>query len=95
MQIQIYATWIFYTLLNELCAQVAVALNQPLERISMEMVFRGLYHYAQALVRGTQQTAVSFLVENHRLLALVKTVRKRQRKRDLQFQEIWGIPALS
>jgi hypothetical protein len=95
VQIQIYATWIFYALLNELCAQVAVALNQPLERISMEMVFRGLYHYAQALLRGTQQTVVSFLVENHHLLALVKTVRKRQRKRDLQFQEIWGIPALS
>lgn len=95
VQIQLYATWIFYALLNDLCAQVAVALNQPLERISMEMVFRGLYHYAQALLRGTQQTAVSFLVENYRLLALVKTVRKRQRKRDAQFQEIWGIPALS
>lgn len=95
VQIQIYATWIFYALLNELCAQVALALNQPLERISMEMVFRGLYHYAQALLRGSQQTAVSFLVENHRLLALVKIVRKRQRKRDAQFQEIWAIPALS
>jgi hypothetical protein len=95
VQIQIYATWIFYALLNELCAQVAVALNQPLERISMEMVFRGLYHYAQALLRGSQQTVVSFLVENHRLLALVKSVRKRQRKREAQFQEIWGIPALS
>lgn len=95
VQIQIYATWIFYALLNDLCAQVALALNQPLERISMEMVFRGLYHYAQALLRGTQQAVVPFLVEHHRLLALVKTVRKRQRKRDAQFQEIWGIPALS
>lgn len=95
VQIQIYATWIFYALLNELCAQLALALHQPLERISMEMVFRGLYHYAQALLRGTQQTAVSFLVEHYRLLALVKSVRKRQRKRDAQFQEIWGIPALS
>lgn len=95
VQIQIYATWIFYALLNELCAQVALALNQPLERISMEMVFRGLYHYAQALLRGSHQTAVAFLVENYRLLALVKTVRKRQRKRDATFEEIWGIPALS
>lgn len=95
VQIQIYATWIFYALLNDLCAQVASALNQPLERISMEMVFRSLYHYAQALRRGCQQSVVSFLVENHRLFALVKTVRQRQRKRDAQFQEIWGIPALS
>jgi hypothetical protein len=95
VQIQIYATWIFYALLNELCAEVAIALNQPLERISMEMVFRGLYHYAQALLRGSQQTVVSFLAERHRLLGLVKSVRKRQRKRDALFQEIWGIPALS
>jgi hypothetical protein len=95
VQIQIYATWIFYAILNELCAQVAIALNQPLERISVEMVFRGLYHYAQALLRGSQQTVVPFLVEHHRLLALVKSVRKRQRKRDVQFQEIWGFPALS
>lgn len=95
VQIQIYATWMFYALLNDLCAQVAVALNQPLERISMEMVFRGLYHYAQALLRGTQQAVVPFLAEHHRLLALVKPIRKRQRKRDVQFQEIWAIPALS
>lgn len=95
VQIQIYATWIFYALLNDLCAQVAVTLSQPLEQISMEMVFRGLYHYAQALLRGTQQTVVSFLVENHRLLALVKSVRKRQRQREVQFQEIWGLSPLS
>jgi Transposase DDE domain len=95
VQIQLYATWIFYALLNDLCAQVAVALNQPLERISMEMVFRGLYHYAQALLKGTQQSFVQFLVEHHRLLAIVKSLRKRQRKRDAQFHEIWGIPALS
>ncbi|MBW4690900.1 MAG: hypothetical protein KME27_03950 [Lyngbya sp. HA4199-MV5] len=58
------------------------------------MVFRSLYHSAQALLRGPQQTGVAFWVEHHRLFALVKTVRKRQRKRDTQFEEIWGIPAL-
>lgn len=95
VQIQLYATWIFYALLNDLCAQVAVALNQPLERISMEMVFRGLYHYAQAVLKGSQQSFVQFLVEHHRLLAIVKSLRNRQRKRDAQFYEIWGVPALS
>jgi hypothetical protein len=95
IQIQIYATWIFYALLNDLCAQVAVALNQPLERISMEMVFRSLYHYAQAVLKGTQDPFVQFLVEHHRLLSVVKSVRKRQRLRDAQSLEIWGVPALS
>jgi len=28
----------------------------------MEMVFRGLYHYAQALLRGTHQPLVPFLI---------------------------------
>lgn len=95
VQIQIYATWIFYALLNDLCSQVAVALHQPLEKISVEMVFRGLYHYAQAVLQDTQASVVEFLVEHHRLLALVKTTRDRHRKRDAQFQEIWGFPALS
>ncbi len=89
------ATWIFYALLNDLCTQVAVALHQPLDKISLEMVFRGLYHYAQDVLKGTQTSVIDFLVEHHRLLALVKITRKRQRKRDAQFQEIWGFPALS
>ena len=29
VQIQIFATWIFYAVLHDLCSQVAVALNQP------------------------------------------------------------------
>jgi hypothetical protein len=36
--IQIYATWIFYTLLDDLCADVALAMNEPLERIFLQMV---------------------------------------------------------
>ncbi|MDH6057269.1 transposase [Chrysosporum ovalisporum APH033B] len=43
VQMQIYATWIFYAVLNDLCADVAFALQRPLERISVEMVFRSLY----------------------------------------------------
>jgi hypothetical protein len=95
VQMQIYATWIFYAILNDLCAQVAVALNQPLEKISMEMVFRGLYHYAQKVRKGVQISTVTFLVEQAKLLGLVKTVRNRHRQRDEHFQQIWGFPLLS
>lgn len=52
VQIQIFATWIFYAVLNQLCIDVAIALNQPLDRISTEMVFRALYHFSQAVLRG-------------------------------------------
>jgi hypothetical protein len=32
----------FYAVINDLCSEVAIAMNKPLERISLEMVFRGL-----------------------------------------------------
>jgi hypothetical protein len=52
IQIQIVATWMFYAFLNDLCAQVAVTLRQPLERISVEMVLCGLYHYSSSPPAG-------------------------------------------
>lgn len=90
VQIQIYATWILYALLNDLCAQVAIALRQPLEKISLEMVFRGLYHFAQAVEREEAQDAIAFFQSHHRLLGLVKASRRRHRQRDALSQQIWG-----
>src|SRR3989442_3052124 len=40
---------IFYTVLLTICQQVAQVLGEPLERISVEMVFRALYHYSRAV----------------------------------------------
>lgn len=77
VQIQIFATWIFYAVLNQLCTEVALALSQPKERISSEMVFRGLYHFSRALLRGEHNDVVSYLVAHHQVLGLVKATRKR------------------
>jgi IS4 transposase len=44
VQLQIYATLIFYAVLLMICQQVAEVLGEPLERLSVEMVFRALYH---------------------------------------------------
>jgi hypothetical protein len=95
VQVQIYGTWIFYVILNFLSAEVACALEHPLERISVEMVFRGLYHFARAGLQGGNQLVVEFLSERHKLLGLVKQKRKRTRQDEAQFYEIWGFPALS
>lgn len=92
VQIQIFATWIFYAVLNELSADVAIALNQPLERISLEMVFRGLYHFARALLRGDATDLISYFVSRYKLLGLVKPERKRQRLQSDQSQLIWSTP---
>lgn len=90
VQIQILATWIFYAVLNQLCIDVAIALNQPLDRISTEMVFRSLYHFSQAFLRGDASDAVPYLLEHQKLFGLVKTRRKRHREIDAYTQQIWA-----
>lgn len=95
VQIQIVATWIFYAVLNDLCAQLSVALQQPLEVISIEMVFRGLSHYAQARRRTPDMALIPFYCEHFKLLGLVKARRKRHRQRDAQWHEIWNPRPLS
>lgn len=90
VQIQIVCTWIFYAVLHDLCAEVAIALGQPLEKISVEMVFRGLYHYSQALLKEPKTELMSFYCQHSKLLGLIKTTRKRHHQSDAQLQEIWG-----
>jgi IS4 transposase len=45
--IQILTTLIFYTVLTQIVQDVAIALHQPQEKISVEMVFRSLYYVAK------------------------------------------------
>lgn len=42
------------------------------------MVFRALYHFSQAVLRGDAHEAVPYLVERQKLFGLVKARRKRQ-----------------
>ena len=90
VQIQIYATWIFYLVLIDLCSEVAVALRQPLEQISVEMVFRSLYHFSRARQLGRATDLVPFLVDNARSFGLVKAQRKRHRYIKSQSLDIWA-----
>jgi Transposase DDE domain len=91
VQIQIYSTWIFYVVLMDLCAQVAIALRQPLERISTEMVFRSLYHFSRARQQGRASELVPFLVAHAKSFGLVKAVRKRHRQIQAKSLDIWTI----
>lgn len=89
VEIQVYATWLFYAVLMGVCVEVGEALGQPLERISTEMVFRGLYHFGRAIEMGEQPELISFFVQHAKLLGLVKAKRKRHRERETQNQMIW------
>ena len=64
IQLQLYATFLFYLVLLNVCQQVAQSLNEPLERISVEMVFRAFYHYSRALTRGETVELVAYLVHH-------------------------------
>jgi hypothetical protein len=49
VQWQLYATLVCYAVLVTICQQVAQVLGEPLERISVERVFRALYHDSRAV----------------------------------------------
>jgi Transposase DDE domain len=90
ISIQIYATWIFYAVVNDLCAEVAIAMNQPLERISLEMVFRSLYHFNSFSERTPDADVVEYLSTNAKILGILKSERTRHRERDALSVQIWG-----
>ena len=92
VQLQIYATLLFYAVLLTLCQQVAEVLGEPLERISVEMVFRAFYHYSRAVQRGEADNLVLFLAEHAKLLGIVKRRRKHHRERQQLEYLIWGDP---
>jgi hypothetical protein len=81
VQWQLYATLVFYALLVTICQQVSQAPGEPLERTSVEMVFRAFYHYSRAVQQGECDDLVAFLVEHAKLLSLVKVRHKQHRER--------------
>jgi len=93
IQIQVYTTWLFYAVLTDLCAQVAALLDVAHERISEEMVYRGLYHYSRALQRGSTLSAAQYLADNAKLLGVLKNQRKRHRERQQEEANLWSQPA--
>lgn len=81
VELQLWATWMVYLVLVDLSDAVAQALHLPLLAISMEMVYRGLYHFGQAYARGEASDPVAYLVSHAKLLGIVK--------RNPPFQSHW------
>jgi hypothetical protein len=77
IQLQIWATWIFYVILVDLVDDVAQALERPFVHLSVEMVYRGLYYFGRAYLRGEATDPVLYLAANADWLRLVKRRRKR------------------
>jgi hypothetical protein len=75
IQMQVWATWLLYLLLVDLTDAVAEALQKPFKAISMEMVFRGLYHFTQARHRGAADDPIEYFARKAKALSLVKQKR--------------------
>jgi len=79
--LQVWATWLLYSVLVDLTDAVAEALAMRYGAVSVEMVYRGLYHFTQAYHRGEATDPVAYLAAHAKELGLIK--QKRRRKKDL------------
>jgi len=62
VKLQVWTTWLFYAVLIDLADAVADELAVPFDRISLEMLFRGLYHFHHAYSQGRATDPVLFLL---------------------------------
>jgi hypothetical protein len=75
--IQVWATWLLYAVLVDLTDAVAEVLNRPFRDISMEMVFRGLYHFARFRKKDPSLVLIDFLSDKANFLGIIKRKRRR------------------
>jgi hypothetical protein len=76
VQLQLWATWLLYAVLVDLTDAVAEALGEPVSVLSLEMVYRRVYFFAQAFHRGEAHDLVAYLADKARWLRLLKAKRK-------------------
>ena len=81
IQLQLWATWLFYVVLIDISDEIADELTLPFDSISVEMVFRGIYHFTQALNQGLATNLITFLAApENRDLGIVKFPRPKRAK---------------
>ena len=77
VQLQIWGTWLFYAVLVDLGDAVADELSLPFDCISLEMIYRGLYHFSVAAQKGLASDPVKyFAAPENQDLGIVKRKRK-------------------
>ena len=77
IKLQIWATWLFYSVLLDLGDAIADELALPVDRISLEMIYRGLYHFSVAHQKGLTNNPIKyFAAPENRDLGIIKSIRK-------------------
>ena len=81
IKLQVWGTWLFYSVLIDLGDAVAEELSLPFDSISIEMIYRGLYHFIVAYNKGTASDPVKyFSAPENQDLGIVKRRRKPRMK---------------
>lgn len=77
IKLQIWGTWLFYAILVDLGDAIADELALPFDRMSLEMIYRGMYHFSVAQKKGLASDPVKyFAAPENQDLGVVKTIRK-------------------
>jgi hypothetical protein len=81
IELQVGATWLFYSILIDLGDGVADELSLPLDAISLEMIYRGFYHFIVAYAQGKATDIIEYFADpKNQDLGIVKSQRKPKRK---------------
>lgn len=81
IKLQIWGTWLFYSILIDLGDAIADELLLPFDDISLEMIYRGLYHFGVANQKGEAKDPVQyFAASENKDLGIVKQIRKNNTK---------------
>ena len=82
IKLQIWATWLFYAVLVDLGDAIADEISLPVDRISLEMIYRGLYYFHGASTRGEASDPVKYFAQPdiQKCLGIVKRQRKPKQK---------------
>ena len=84
IKLQIWATWLFYAVLIDIADAVADELALPTEQISVEMLFRGFYHFNHAYAHGEASDPIAYFSAPHNQdLGIVKSLPKAKRRQQL------------
>lgn len=83
VQLQIWATWLFYAVLVDLGDAVADEVGVPFDSISLEMLYRGMYHFGVAYDKGKASDPVSYFSAPENLDLRVVKIRKKEAPLDL------------
>jgi len=82
-KLQIWATWLFYAVLVDLGDAVADEVGVPFEQISLEMLYRGLYHFSVAYNKGKATDPISYFAAPQNQDLRVVKIRKKEPLLDL------------